>query len=371
LANLDIPISDMSNVPAPIEPDSDGTPIHTFTTAELGNAIRAYLLTNNLGVPVDLHQEGDPVPGNPIINVAPAAVTIPAVTPAPPPLKHPKVATPENYTGDRSQWKQFKAQCQLYIDTRYSEFPNDRAKISFMLSYMKGGMAGPWALNFLMSHANPHVPYPLYQEFIRDLELAFGDPNPGVTARTKLANLKMGSGSCDKYITKFDILAAEAGLNDTGLSDHFQRGLDPDLKQIYSVEHLPTTYLGFKTLALRFDNQKRNYESLFKAIGPTSGPKASRSHGTSSFQSSSSRSIANSNQPTSTFYSTPAIAPVPSSGPWPMDVDSVRSRLINGKLPKEELERRIRENLCTYCGAAGHLKDACPSRKSGKGKPQA
>jgi hypothetical protein len=181
----------------------------------------------------------------------------------------------------------------------------------------------------------------------------------------------MISGSCEKYITKFDILAAEAGLNDTGLANHFQRGLNPEiLKQIYSVEHLPTTYLGFKTLALHFDNQKRNYESLFKAMNPSPGSKPSRSHGTSSF-GSSLRLVTNTIQPTSTFYSNPTPPPVPSVGPWPMDVDSVRSRLVNGKLPKEELERRLTNNLCRYCGSPGHVRDACPSRKSGKGKPQA
>ena len=364
-----------NNSPIPIDPDIIGPDAFTITPTEFGIRLRAYLLANNLGVPPDLHQQGDPVPGHPIINIAPAPVTAPA---APAHMKHPKIATPDIYSGDRSQWRQFKAQCQLYIDTRFSEFPDDRAKVSFMLSYMKGGMAGPWALNFLTSHANPHVPYPMYPNFLLELEVAFGDPNPGVTARTKLANLKMVSGSCEKYITKFDILAAEAGLNDTGLADHFQRGLDPDiLKQIYSVEHLPTTYLGFKTLALRFDNQKRNYESLFKAITPTPASNHSRSHGTSSF-GGSSRLNTNSNQPasnaiqpTSKFYSNPTVPPTPSQGPWPMDVDGVRSRLVNGKLPKEELERRLTNNLCTYCGSPGHIRDACPSRKSGKGKPQA
>jgi hypothetical protein len=133
----------------------------------------------------------------------------------------------------------------------------------------------------------------------------------------------MISGSCEKYITKFDILATKAGLNDTGLSDHCQQGLDPEiLKQIYSVKHLPTTYLGFKTLALHFDNQKQNYESLFKAINPNPGSKPSRSHGMSSFGFLLQLDT-NTIQPTSTFYSNPAPPPVASAGPWPMDVDSV------------------------------------------------
>jgi hypothetical protein len=137
----------MSNIPIPIEAEDDEPAVFTMTPAEFGIRLRAYLLANNLGVPPDLHQQGDPVPGHPIINIAPAPVTLPAIPAAPAHTKHPKIATPDTYSGDHSQWKQFKAQCQLYIDTRFSEFPDDRAKVSFMLSYMKGGMAGPWALN--------------------------------------------------------------------------------------------------------------------------------------------------------------------------------------------------------------------------------
>jgi hypothetical protein len=132
----------MLNIPVPIEPNNNEPKVFTMTLAKFGNRLHAYLLAHNLSVPPNLHQQGDPVPEHPIINVVLAPITLPAIPAALAHTKHPKTSTPNTY-GDCLPWKQFKAQCQLYIDTCFSKFPDNCAKVSFMLSYMKGGMAGP------------------------------------------------------------------------------------------------------------------------------------------------------------------------------------------------------------------------------------
>src|SRR5258708_40268774 len=63
----------------------------------------------------------------------------------PPPPKPPKVSTPSLFSGVQDDLDCFKAECSLYLSMRCSEFLDECSNILFILSYMKGGTAGPWA----------------------------------------------------------------------------------------------------------------------------------------------------------------------------------------------------------------------------------
>lgn len=56
-------------------------------------------------------------------------------------LTHPwlKPATPLEYDGDRKKGCAFYNSCMLYMKLCLTEFPDDQAKINWVLSYMKGG----------------------------------------------------------------------------------------------------------------------------------------------------------------------------------------------------------------------------------------
>src|ERR1700746_631626 len=69
----------------------------------------------------------------------------PQPRPAPPPPKPPKVSAPSPFSGAQDDLDCFKAECSLYLSMRQSEFPDERSNVLFVLSYMKGGTAGPWA----------------------------------------------------------------------------------------------------------------------------------------------------------------------------------------------------------------------------------
>src|SRR5258705_146698 len=63
----------------------------------------------------------------------------------PPPLKPPKVSAPSPFSGAQDDLDCFKAKCSLYLSMRQSEFPDEHSNVLFILLYMKGGSAGPWA----------------------------------------------------------------------------------------------------------------------------------------------------------------------------------------------------------------------------------
>src|SRR5260221_4610070 len=117
----------------------------------------------------------------------------------PPPLKPPKVSAPSRFSGAQDDLDHFKAECSLYLSMRQSEFPDKHSNVLFILSYMKGGSAGPWATQKINS-----ILYPANLEevtragFISELDEMFADPNHQATTWRKLATLHQGSSSVEE-----------------------------------------------------------------------------------------------------------------------------------------------------------------------------
>src|SRR6266850_1970429 len=83
----------------------------------------------------------------------------------------------------------------------HSEFLDECSNILFILLYMKGGTAGPWATQRINS-----ILYPSEAEgvtwagFVSELDEMFADPNRRATARRKLATLHQGDSSVEELI---------------------------------------------------------------------------------------------------------------------------------------------------------------------------
>src|SRR6266446_10393067 len=95
----------------------------------------------------------------------------------PPPLKPPKVSAPSPFSGAQDDLDHFKAECSLYLSMRQSEFPDEHSNVLSILSYMKGGSAGPWAMqkiNSILYLANPEEV--TWAGFILELDEMFADP---------------------------------------------------------------------------------------------------------------------------------------------------------------------------------------------------
>src|SRR5258708_1939467 len=118
----------------------------------------------------------------------PPAPAQPSAAPPPPP-KPPKVSAPSPVSGAQDDLDRFKAECSLYLSMRHSEFPDERSNALFILSYMKGGSAGPWAtqkINSILFDAQEVT----WAGFIEDLDDMFATPNHQATAQRKLATLR-------------------------------------------------------------------------------------------------------------------------------------------------------------------------------------
>src|SRR6266446_1784669 len=109
-----------------------------------------------------------------------------------------------------------------------SEFPDECSNVLFVLSYMKGGTAGPWAtqkINSILYLANTEEV--TWAGFVLELDKMFVDPNHQATAQRKLATLHQGDSSIEELIREFKIHGPISGLGDIGLVDHFKQVIHP------------------------------------------------------------------------------------------------------------------------------------------------
>src|SRR5258706_4477351 len=153
----------------------------------------------------------------------------PSATPVPT-LKPPKVATPSPFSSTQDDLDHFKAECSLYLSMRHSKFPDECSNILFILSYMKGGNAGPLATQRIKSILYlSEAEEVTWAGFVSELNEMFADPNHQATARRKLATLHQGDSSVEELIQEFKIHGPISRLGNVGLVDCFKQVIHPQL----------------------------------------------------------------------------------------------------------------------------------------------
>src|SRR5258707_6559248 len=153
----------------------------------------------------------------------------PSAAPVPTP-KPPKVVTPSPFSGTQDDLDCSKAECSLYLSMRHSEFSDACSNILFILSYMKGGTAGPWATQRINSILYPSEAEEVtWAGFVSELNEMFVDPNCQATARRKLATLHQGDSSVEELIQEFEIHGPISRLGNVGLIDCFEQAIHPQL----------------------------------------------------------------------------------------------------------------------------------------------
>src|SRR6266446_6650916 len=179
----------------------------------------------------------------------------------PPPLKPPKVSAPSPFSGAQDNLDCFKAEGSLYLSMRQSEFLDECSNVLFVLSYMKGGSTGPWAMQKINSILYPaNMEEVTWAGFILELDKMFADPNHQATTQRKLATLHQGNSSVEELIQEFKIHGPISGLGDVGLVDHFKQVIHPHLREsIYHLEPMPSTWAEWKHKTSLLNNQWRQF----------------------------------------------------------------------------------------------------------------
>ncbi|KAL0152565.1 hypothetical protein M9458_052288 [Cirrhinus mrigala] len=253
------------------------------------------------------------------LQVTAPSATPPAATPSPAGVQavtaSPRLAFPEKSDGTAARCKGFLLQCTLFVNQQPHLYPTEEGKIAFVCSLLTGK-----ALEWATAVWNLDRPaFPSFATFLQQFKAVFQPSSESGEAGEQIYQLRQGRRTAAEYALEFRTLAAQSGWNDGPLKLHYRRGLRPDLQVELACRDEDLSLNQYIDLSIRVD-------SILRAR-KTSRP----------------------------FTSVPLPAPTTQETPEPMQLGAT-------KLTLEERERRLRGNLCLYCGLSGHIRANCPTR---------
>lgn len=279
------------------------------------------------------------------------------------------VREPDQFDGtEPTKLRLFFAQLELVFKARPRTFNSEEKKVTYGISYLKG-TALQWFEPYLLESdsENPPIFMTDYETFKEELRVNFGPYDASGAAEHDLMNLRMSDNHrIAKYITQFTRLATQVRWGNAPLRYRFYDGLPNRLKDRISEVGKPTTLVELRDLAQSIDNRywERKSEQSRDSGTSKSGGKSGSSDSKPAQQNKSSNSgSSNTPKPAQSSGSKPA-AKTPAK-PY---ADKLGK---DGKLSPEERQRRFTNNLCLFCGGAGHSANACPKKTSSAAKARA
>ncbi|KAL0195064.1 hypothetical protein M9458_008636, partial [Cirrhinus mrigala] len=227
----------------------------------------------------------------------------------------PRLAFPEKFDGTAAKCKGFFLQCTLFVNQQPNLYATDESKIAFVCSLLTG-RALDWATAVWNLGQST---YPSFSTFLQKFKEVFQPSPESSEAGKQIVALRQGRRTAADYALEFRTLAAQSGWNDGPLKLHYRKGLNQDLQVELACRDEGLTLNQYIDLSIRIDNVMRSHKP---------------------------------NRPLTNVFQTQPSTP---SVPEPMQLGTT-------KLTVEERERRICNNLCLYCGQAGHIRATCPTR---------
>ena len=245
----------------------------------------------------------------------------------------PKVALPEKFDGSISKCRRFISSVENVFAIQPTRYSTSEIKTRFIGTLLTGD-----ALSWFSGIVDYSPDLLLdYKKFVGELRNLFDDPHAQRHACNSLKRLRQGKFSVTSYSAKFRHLALETGYNDLAMMDIFRSGLNEEVKDVLATSLVdPGNLDELIKLCVKID--QRLYDRRLERNSnktPYNYSDKSKRNGHESAQ----------------------------SAPTPMDLDHMETQKHkHGKLTKEERERRLSNNLCLYCGEAGHKVNSCSKR---------
>jgi hypothetical protein len=183
------------------------------------------------------------------------------------------VAKPDSF----KEWKdfyKFNRSTHLYTTANPGEFPNDRSKVMFYLSYMKEGLPGQFAENVVQGMMDWEVlrldPAPNFKVFIEKLTRMFRDVNKKAMAQEQLSRSFQGKMTAELFqLFEQRVRAAryESGHNKY-LIRVMKKALNVEVvDMIYTMQDLPSLGRSFEMWPFALTSNSRSTAKTSKEIG--------------------------------------------------------------------------------------------------------
>ena len=271
-----------------------------------------------------------------------------------------KVQEPDVFDGSdtRKLWA-FLVQCQLNFNSKPRAFQTDTSKVNYAISYLKGTMLD-WFKPGLMSD-DPLDWISNYSKFTSKLKHNFGPHDPKGDAENELKSLRMKNNQrMVKYLVDFNRLAAWVTWGDSTLWHQLYKGLPNRIKDEVSQIGKPSTLSGMRQLIQQIDAHYWEHQSKISQESKKSNTKSSEQRSNKSANSASSSSKNQSSDNKSASSSNKRPNPNSSGSSGQNKKPNLSSKLgKDGKLTSEEHAHQFANNLCMFCGGAGHKASEC------------
>jgi hypothetical protein len=286
-----------------------------------------------------------------------------------------KTKEPDTFDGsDTKKLNNFILLCNLYFRANPSSYSDDDAKVTFALSYLRGLALEYFEPALLDSEVIPDW-LEDWPEFTRVLRTQFGPIDPTADAEDGIDNLRMQDNQhIVKYNVEFNRLAIRTRWDDSVLRHRYYSGLAERIKDIMGQQGKPPTLESMKALAHSIDS--RHWERLREKsrTGKAKSDKAEdkkpddKNKGQSSGNNSNNSSNPAKNKKGKFNNDNKSGKPPSASGSSSSIADKLGK---DGKLTHQERQRRFDNNLCMFCGGAGHTAKECPKSTSSASKAKA
>lgn len=249
------------------------------------------------------------------------------------PRREPRMSDPEPFDGRRSQVKNFLSHIRLVIHAQPSRFPDDRAKVVYTGSFLRG-TAYSW-FQPIVDREDGHPLLDDFPKFSKNLEAIFGDPDEVATSDRQLRSL-FHTSSAATYSSEFRRLSSLLAWNDVALCSQYYHGLKDVIKDELAKVDRPESLEDLINLTIRLDNRLHE-RRMQKTKTPVSFPR-------------------------------PSYPAAPVSSHTDMEIDGTSQPRFK-KLTDAEKKRRRDNNLCMYCGGPGHIAANCTAKSKSFARP--
>ena len=284
-----------------------------------------------------------------------------------------KVWEPDIFNGsDTRKLQAFLVQCQLNFNSKLQVFQTDASKVNYMISYLKGTTLD-WFKPGLMSDDPPDW-ISNYSEFTSELKCNFGLHNPKGDAENELKALWMKNNQqIVKYLVDFNRLTAWVTWGDSTLQHQLYKGLPNQIKDEVSQIGKPSTLSSMCQLIQKINVYYWECQSKISWESKKSNNKSGKQKSNKSANSASSLSKSQSSDNKSTSSSSNKRPNPNSSGSSGQNKKPDLSNKLgkDGKLTSEEHACQFANNLCMFCGGAGHKASECLKDTSSTSKAKA
>jgi hypothetical protein len=172
---------------------------------------------------------------------------------APPRDSHKSHVAKPNPFKDQRDFDKFIRSTYLYTAANPREFPNDKLKVVFYLSYMKEGLPGQFAENVVQTMIDLEtaglVPEPEFKGFMESLTGTFGDINKRATAQEQLLRSYQGKMAAEAFFQMFEQRVRAVKYkrgHDEYLIQLLKRALNREVvDMIYAMQELPSSWEKF------------------------------------------------------------------------------------------------------------------------------